>query len=254
MMQSLFDLKNKTVLITGASSGIGKSAAIVCSRLGADCILVGRNEARLEETFKNLNDGNHCWFALDITNYSDLKSLVEDAVSKTNRISGFIHASGIEVSFPLEDTKLDSYEKIFAVNVVAGFELAKHIIKKKNFNADGGSLVFISSVMGSVGSPKKSAYCSSKGAITGGVKAMALELASRRIRVNSISPAMVNTGAGKVLLAKINNEEKNEIMKLHPLGIGKPDDVAFSCAFLLSDSAKLITGIDLKVDGGYTAR
>ena len=138
--------------------------------------------------------------------------------------------------------------------MIAGFELAKHTIKKKNFCADGGSLVFISSVMGSVGSPAKAAYCSSKAAINGGVKALALELASRRIRVNSISPAMVNTGTTKALLATINAEEKNEIMKFHPLGIGKPEDVAYACAFMLSDSAKLITGIDLKVDGGYTAQ
>ena len=253
-MQNLFDLKNKTVLITGASAGIGNSAALVCSRLGADCILVDRNEERLKETFESLKDGNHCWFALDITRYSELKGLVEDAVSKTNRISGFIHSADIEVFFPIEDTVLHSYEEIFAVNVIAGFELAKHIIKKKNFNADGGSLVFISSVMGAVGSPEKAAYCSSKGAITGGVKALALELVSRRIRVNSISPALVNTGTTKALLAEINAEEKNEIMKSHPLGIGNPDDVAYSCAFLLSDSARLITGIDLKVDGGYTAQ
>ena len=84
-------------------------------------------------------------------------------------------------------------------------------------------------------------------------KCMALELASRRIRVNSISPAMVNTETTKALLTKINDKEKNEIMKFHPLGIGKPDDIAYSCAFLLSDAARWITGIDLKVDGGYTA-
>jgi NAD(P)-dependent dehydrogenase (short-subunit alcohol dehydrogenase family) len=253
-MQNLFHLKNKKVIITGASCGIGKSAAIVCSRLGADCILVGRNEARLKKTFESLQNGNHCWYALDITDYSELKGLVEDAVSRTNRISGFIHAAGIEVFFPLEDAKLGSYEKIFAVNVIAGFELAKYIIKKKSFNADGGSLVFISSVMGSVRSPAKAAYSSSKGAITGGVKALSLELASRRIRVNSISPAMVSTGATKELLAKINDEEKNEIMQFHPLGIGKPEDVAYSCAFLLSDTSRWITGIDLKIDGGYTAQ
>jgi len=253
-MQNLFDLKNKTVLVTGASCGIGKSAAIVCSRLGADCILVGRNEERLKETFESLKDGNHCWFARDIKKYTEFKRLVEDAVSKTNRISGFIHSADIEVFFPLEVTTLDHYEKLFAVNVIAGFELAKYIIKKKNFNPDGGSLVFISSVMGSVGSPAKAAYCSSKGAITGGAKVLALELASRRIRVNSISPALVNTGRTKALLATINAEEKNEIMKLHPLGIGKPEDVAYSCAFLLSDTARWITGIDLKIDGGYTAQ
>ena len=253
-MQNLFDLKNKTVLITGASSGIGKSAAIVCSLFGADCILVGRNEKRLKETFESLKNGNHCWFAQDIIKHSELKGLVEDAVSKTNRISGFIHSADIEVFFPLEVTTLDHYEKIFSVNVIAGFELAKHIIKKKNFNPGGGSLVFISSVLSSVGSPAKSVYCSSKGAITGGAKALALELAPRRIRVNSISPAMVNTGATKALLADTNTEEKNEIMKSHPLGIGKPEDVAYSCAFLLSDSARWITGIDLKVDGGHTAQ
>jgi len=253
-MQNLFDLKNKNILITGASAGIGKSAAIICSRLGADCILVGRNENRLKETFESLKDGNHCWFALDITKHFELKSLVEDAVSKTNRISGFIHSADIEMYFPLEVGTPAHYEKIFAVNVISGFELAKHIIKKKNFNSDGGSLVFISSVMGSVGSPAKAAYSSSKGAITGGAKALALELASRHIRVNSISPAMVNTETTKALLAEINDKEKYEIMKLHPLGIGKPDNVAYSCAFLLSDCARLITGIDLKVDGGYTAQ
>jgi NAD(P)-dependent dehydrogenase (short-subunit alcohol dehydrogenase family) len=234
-MQNLFDLKNKTVLITGASWGIGKCAAIICSRLGADCILIGRNEKRLKQTFESLKDGNHCWFALDIKKHFELKRLVEDAVSKTNRISGFIHSADIQMYFPLELGTPAHYEEIFAVNVIAGFELAKHIIKKKNFNADGGSLVFISSVMGSVGSPEKSAYCSSKGAITGGVKALALELASRRIRVNSISPAMVNTGAAKVLLTKIHDEEKNEIMKLHPW-----KGLIGSCGGILLGSQKYI--------------
>ena len=253
-MHNLFDLKNKTLLITGASSGIGKSTAITCSRLGADCILVGQNEERIKETFENLKDGNHCWIALDITKYTEFKSLVEDAVSKIGRISGFIHTAGIEETFPLEAGTPGHYERIYAVNVIAGFELAKYIVKKKNFNADGGSLVFISSVMGSVGSPAKAAYCSSKGAIAGGVKVLALELASRRIRVNSISPAMVNTGTTKAFLAKIDDKEKNRIMRSHPLGIGKPNDIAYSCAFLISDAARWITGIDLKVNGGYTAK
>jgi len=132
--------------------------------------------------------------------------------------------------------------------------LTKHIIKKKHINPDGASIIFIASVMGVVGQPTKTVYSSTKGALIAGARSLALELARNKIRVNCVSPAMVKTEMSDSLLSKVTPEAYNEIMKAHPLGIGEPLDVAELCAFLLSDSARWITGTNVLVDGGYTAQ
>ncbi|MCD4651075.1 MAG: SDR family oxidoreductase [Candidatus Cloacimonetes bacterium] len=250
----MFNLKNKKILISGASGGIGRTTAKILSSIGADCVLIGRDEKRLEETLRGMHGGNHQVFAQDITEYDALKELVKQAVADGKPFDGMVHCAGIETVLPLKILKPEHFEKSFSINVIAGFELAKHVIKKKHFNENGGSLLFLSSVMGSVGSPVKAAYCSSKGALIGGMKALALELAPKKIRVNTVSPAMVVTGMSKALLAKVTDSEKEAILKAHPLGLGEPEDVAWVCAFLLSDASRWITGTDLKVDGGYTAQ
>jgi len=253
-MKSILTLNDKKVLISGAAGGIGRQVAITVSRLGADCVLLDMNESGLEETLQALPKGNHRVYAQNLTDYEGLASVVEDAVADGKRFDGMVHCAGIEVVVPLKIIKPEHYEKSFAVNVIAGFELTKHVTRKKHFNPDGGSIVLIASVMGTVGSPVKAAYCSSKGALIGGMKALALELASKKIRVNTVSPAMVVTGMSKALLEKVDEAEMRAIESVHPLGLGQPDDVANACAFLLSDAARWITGTDMLVDGGYSAQ
>lgn len=254
MALTLFSLEGKNILVTGASSGIGRQCAIICSEMGANIILVGRDMERLKQTEELLAKGNHLCYSVDITKYSSVLSFVEQTVTTIGKIAGFIHSAGVELTLPFKNTHPDNYEKTFAVNVIAGFEIAKILSNKKYCDETGASFVFIASVMGIVGGVGKVAYCSSKGALIAGAKSMALELASKKIRVNCISPAMVETDMAYELFNSIGEEAKNEIIKLHPLGMGEPMDVAAGCVYLLSKSAKWVTGSNLIIDGGYSAK
>ncbi|MDP8263029.1 MAG: SDR family oxidoreductase [Candidatus Ancaeobacter aquaticus] len=254
MVNPIFNLKNKNIIITGASSGIGRQCAITLSQLGANVILIARNKERLKDIFNKLKKGNHLILSQDITEYAKLEEVVNTAVDKIGRISGFVHSAGTEVTLPLRSMKPSYYEEIFSVNVIAGFELAKIISKKKYINKEGASFVFISSVMGILGQSGKIAYCSSKGALTSGVKAMALELAPKNIKVNCVLPGVVETEMSNKMFENLSEESKKLIINMHPLGLGKTEDIASACAFLLSDAAKWIIGINLIVDGGYSAR
>jgi len=254
MNKNLFNLKNKNIFITGASSGIGRQCAITFSQLGANIILVARNKERLEQTFNKLKKGNHIFFVQDITEYDKLEEIVNISVEKIGKISGFVHSAGVDKLLPLKFTEPVIYEEMFATNAISGFEFARIISKKKYIDREGASFVFISSIMGILGQIGKIAYCSSKGAIISGIKAMALELVSKKIRVNSILPAVVETEMSKQVLGNLSKESREEILNMHPLGLGKPEDIANTCAFLLSDASRWITGTNLIVDGGYSAK
>ena len=249
-----FSLENKNIVITGASSGIGRQCAIECSRVGASIILIARNEERLEQTKNQLSDKNHLSYSFDVTEFEKIKDIINDAVEKVGKIDGFIHSAGIELTKPFSMTKPEDYERLFKTNVISGFEIARVISSKKYMNDNGGSFVFLSSVMGMNGVAGKIAYCTSKGAMVSGVKSMALELASKKIRVNCVSPAVVETELSKAFIEKLPKEAVDGMMKMHPLGLGKPVDVANACIYLLSDEAKWITGSNLIIDGGYSAK
>jgi len=253
-MNTILSLKGKNIIITGASSGIGKHCAITCSKLGANVVLVARNRQRLEETYNSLEKGTHLIFSQDITEYNEIENIVINSVERIGKISGFLHSAGIEMTLPLRAMKSSYYENMFSVNVIAGFELARIISKKKYLNENGASFVFIASIMGLLGQSGKIGYCSSKGALLSGVKAMALELSEKNIRANCVLPGVVKTPMSKRMLEKLPEEARQSVNDMHPLGLGNPQDVANACAFLLSDAARWITGTNLIVDGGYSAR
>lgn len=254
-MNPIFNLNNKNIIITGASSGIGRQCAITFSQLGANVILIARNKERLKDTFDKLEKGNHLIISQDIIKYDKLEEVVNTAVDKLGRMSGFVHSAGIEMTLPLRSMRPSYYEEIFSVNVIAGFELARIISKKKYLDENGASFVFISSVFGMVSQPAIIAYSSSKGALILGVKSIALELASRSIRVNCISPGQIeSTQMTETIFEKFSKEEKKKRIEMYPLGLGEPEDIANACTFLLSDASRWITGTNLIVDGGYSAR
>ena len=253
-MNPTFGLNKKNIIVTGASSGIGRGCAITFSQLGANVILIGRNKERLENTYNKLDKGNHLIVSQDITEYDKLEEVVNTAVEKVGKISGFVHSAGIEMTLPLRSMNPSCYEDMFAINVISGFELARIISKKKYLDENGASFVFISSVMGMLGQAGKVGYCSSKGALISGAKAMALELVSKNIRVNCILPGVVETEMSNKMFQGLSVESKREIIDMHPLGLGKPTDVAYVCVFLLSDAARWITGTNLVIDGGYSAK
>ena len=252
-MINLLTLQNKNIIITGASSGIGRQCAITASRLGATVALMGRNKQRLEETLSYMEHGNHLITAGDITVYDTLGDTVARIVKHTGKISGFIHSAGIEMTKPLKSMAQNEYESLFATNVISGLELAKIISQKKHFAEEGASFIYVASVMGFLGQPGKVGYCASKGALVPATKAMALELASKNIRVNCLLLGIVETEMANNLLETVPEERKYEIIKRHPLGLGKPEDVAYYCAFLLSDLSRWVTGSSIVIDGGYSA-
>ena len=253
-MNPIFNLNNKNIIITGASSGIGRQCAITFCQLGANIILIARNRERLKDTYNKLEKGNHLIISQDITEYNKLEEVVNTAVDKVGRIYGFVHSAGIEMTLPLRSMQPSYYEKMFSVNVIAGFELARIISKKKYLSENGASFVFISSVMGTLGQAGKVGYCSSKGSLISGAKAIALELVKKNIRVNCILPGVIETEMTNKMFENLPEESKKSIIDMHPLGLGKPEDIANACAFLLSDASRWITGTNLIVDGGYSAR
>lgn len=249
-----FSLDNKNILITGASSGIGASCGITCSEFGANLILLGRDKKKLDQIQEKLKPGNHSVLSYDLMNIEGIEKALEKSLIKYDKIHGFIHSAGLDITRPLSSLRNIDYQTIFSTNVISGFEIARILSKKQFCDVNGASYIFISSVMSIVGEPAKIAYSASKGALLAGCRSMALELAAKKIRVNCVSPAIVKTELVDKLFAELPEGALERIKSLHPLGFGSPVDVANACVFLLSDEAKWITGSNFVIDGGYSCQ
>lgn len=247
-MNSPFSLQNKTILITGASSGLGRSIAIECSKMGASLILMGRNEQRLKETKDECNEGSHILATLDLNDEEKVDFFMESVP----KIDGLINSAGIVNTQLFRFLKEESLKDILNTNFLAPVTFIQKLLKKKKIN-NGSSIVFLASISGpEVTYLGSSAYSASKAAITGIAKTMALELASKNIRVNCLLPGMVRTDLLNSIDASTEDLDKDEAK--YPLGYGTPEDVAYASIFLLSDASKWITGTNLKLDGGLTLR
>lgn len=254
-MNTIFSLENKTILITGASSGIGRACAIECSRAGASIIAVGRNEKRLEETRSELEDllGDRT-LSMDLNETDQVDEKMKALEAEGIVLNGVIHCAGISTTLPLRMISPEKMQPYFETNVSSAIYLSKWVTRKKMVPDSGSSIVFISSVMGSVGEAGKTIYSLTKGAILAASRSMAVELASKNVRVNCISPGVVETPMSDSAVYSRNDEARKKIEDLHPLGLGKPEDVAHAAHYLLSDASRWVTGTNLFVDGGYTAR
>jgi NAD(P)-dependent dehydrogenase (short-subunit alcohol dehydrogenase family) len=244
-------IKNKNIIVTGASSGIGKETAIFLSSLGANCILVGRSLERLEKV-KNECVSPTLVISADLQNFKNYEDIVQKAFDKFGSIYGFVHCAGIEQTILLPQIKMEALLEIFNINVFSAIEFSK-ILSKKKYKEESQSFVLISSIMGVVGNKGLISYSATKGAIIAMVKSMALELASKNIRVNAISPGHIIDSEMSIKKEKYLSE--NAVMKIesnHPLGLGKCIDVAKTTAFLLSEDSKWLTGQNIIIDGGYS--
>jgi NAD(P)-dependent dehydrogenase (short-subunit alcohol dehydrogenase family) len=249
----MVSLKDKKFLITGASSGIGRKTAELIAEHGGTVVLFARREELLSQMIGNLKGNNHQYFAVDVTDDNLVQQCVKEAVTDGVPFSGFVHSAGMELTVPLKVLSKVAFEKAIMLNAFSAFYIAKVLLQKGNFSSSGGSFVFISSIMAAIGQPAKVGYSASKGALTSGAKAMALELAAKKIRVNTILPGMVETEMSLSLLATLGDENVNKIKEMHPLGLGDASDVSNTALFLLSDLSKWITGTSIIVDGGYSA-
>lgn len=242
-----FSLKDKTILVTGASSGIGRAIAIECSKMGAILIITARNETRLNETLLMLDGINHCTVIADLSLINKLNDIVESLP----KLDGIVHCAGFTIPKPFNFISQEDAKAVMDVNFVAPVFLTQSLLKKKKINRNT-SIVFISSISGVyVSYIAGSLYSASKGAINGVVKGLAIELANKGIRVNSVNPGMVETN---ILASGVVSEEQlNEDKKRYPLKrYGKPEEIAYAVIYLLSDASAWVTGSNLLIDGGYT--
>ena len=252
-MQSLFSLKGKNILISGASSGIGRQCAIDFSFNGANVFLLGRNVEELEKTQELC--------AQDVTikyysvNFGDLDLLPKEITSICDEIGpvhGFLHAAGIEKSLPYAHLKTEDYQRIYDVNFISAMEIIK-VISNKKYRGDKAKYVLVSSITSVIGRPTVTAYAASKGAMVSAVKSLSLELAKKGVCINCISPGTILTPMMVKVMDSLTEEQRIARKDSFPLGFGEPSDVSNAAVFLLSDAARWITGQNIIIDGGYTA-
>lgn len=246
-MHNPFTLEGKSILVTGASSGIGRAIAIECSKMGAKLIITGRDETRLNDTYSNLVGNDHVQIIADLSNEANIATLCD----KTSKLEGIVHCAGFTTPIPFQFITKEKLDSIFSINFTSTVLLSQLLLKKKKLSKEA-SIVFISSISGVWCSYiAGSMYSATKGAINGIVKGMALDLASKNIRVNSINPAMVETSI--LSDGTLSEEQLKEDRKRYPLKrYGKPEEVAYAAIYLLSDASKWVTGSNLLIDGGYT--
>jgi NAD(P)-dependent dehydrogenase (short-subunit alcohol dehydrogenase family) len=246
MFQHPFQLHGKTVLVTGASSGIGRAVAVECARVGARLVISGRNQERLDETMAMLDalggSGGHVACVADVTDAVQLGQLVEAA----GEIDGVVHAAGISSVAPMRMLRQAAMQNTLDNNLMAPLMLTQRLLYKKALR-NNASLIFLSSIAAHTATLGLSPYAASKAALEGMIGPLALEIAPRGMRANALAPGIVDT-------PMVNRDD--DLMatqrKLYPLGLGNPEDVAYAAIYLLSDASRKVTGTRLHLDGGIS--
>jgi len=249
---NLINLTGYNIIVTGASSGIGRETAILLSELDAKVVLVARREEELYKTLNLLNGEGHIAEVFDLSQSVKIPDFLRKVADRIGGINGLVHSAGAFLVKPLKFLTTEDTERIFKINVEAAIALAKGF-RQKGVCQPNASVVLLASVAGILGQAGLSAYSASKGAIIALTKSLALELARESIRVNCVAPAMVQTEMLDASRGVLTGEQVRDNAKRAPLGMGMPRDVANAIAFLLADTARWITGSTLIVDGGYTA-
>ncbi|MCJ1805904.1 SDR family NAD(P)-dependent oxidoreductase [Flavobacterium covae] len=248
-----FDFSSKFVLITGAGSGIGRKTSVFLSQLGAKLLLIDINQESLAKT-RELCQGDAFLLPYDLSNLSGLKTELESKIKEHGKLDAMVHIAGIPCVQPLKLLKYETVEKVMTINATAALELSRIFSSAKNNNGENSAIVYISSVYGLVGSAANVAYSMSKSALHGITKSLAIELASKKIRVNCIAPGFIKTEMLDDVSKAFDEDYDNRVAALHPLGLGEAQDIANAISFLISDMSKWITGSIISVDGGFTAQ
>jgi NAD(P)-dependent dehydrogenase (short-subunit alcohol dehydrogenase family) len=245
-----FSLEGKTILVTGASSGLGQGIAIQCSKMGARVVLNGRNAERLQETLSQMEGENHLVVSADIATQEG----IEKVALEVPELDGYVNSAGIPSLIPLKNISRVYMENILSVNTIAPITLTALLVKKKKLKTKS-SVVIIGSINGCcIGNAGSAPYSASKGALSGFIKAAALELAGRGTRINTISPGLVPTSMLGMTEEMYTREQLEEQMAPnYPMKrLGVVDDIANGAVYLLSDASSWVTGQNLVIDGGYT--
>jgi len=244
-MKNNFSLENKTILITGASAGIGKETAIQCSRMGASIIITGRRTEKLKSTFDLLDGSGHIMVPADLTLENDLNKFTE----QVQAIDGLVHSAGITKLLPVKFSTAEKIKELFDINYMSVVLLTAALLKQKKINTNS-SIVFISSVSTSIPVIGLSIYSATKAAIEAFSKTLAIEYGHMGIRSNCINPAMVKTDMYTLTEKMWTAEKMEEQSAKYPLGMIYPEDVANAAVFLLSQASGKITGTTMPIDSG----
>jgi len=246
-MYNPFSLAGKTILVTGASSGIGRATAIECSKMGATIILTARNKERLQETLSQMEGEGHTIVVADLNNEDERKILVDESPV----LNGLVNCAGIQNILPFEFINHEKLNYMMNVNFIVPALLSSQFVKIKKITKNS-SIVFISSIDGPlIAYPGSSMYSASKGALVALAKNMAVDLSPKKIRVNCVLPGMTETPL--IHDDAFTQEQLEANMKLIPLKrFAKPEEIAYAVIYLLSDASSWVTGSSLVIDGGFT--
>lgn len=243
------NLYGRKILVTGASSGIGRATATYLSKLGASVVLNGRNEEQLELTQSQLSGEGHKICAMSLTESESLEPLFDSALWDGKKLDGLIHCAGIPCVMPLRVLDKKHTAEVMDVNFFSFVELVRQYAKKKY--SSGGSIVGVSSILSVQPRGYEAGYIAAKGAMNAAIGSLAFDLAPRKIRINGILAGNIMTEMTKRTLEQFENESHlQQVMEKSLLGLGEPDDIASVCAFLVSDMSRFITGRLLYADGG----
>lgn len=247
MEKDAFSLEGKTVLVTGASSGIGTACALECAKAGARLVVSGRDEGRLNAVLASLPGSGHCAVAVDLSTQTGVDQLVEQLPA----LDGLVHSAGVAKTVLLRFVSDADIEGHFSVNVFSAIWLTRALLKKRLVNK-GGSLVYIASVNAAIAVPGNGIYSTTKSALVAFSRAVAVEVAPRGVRANTISPGMVETPMTDYIVKGDPEALKTDQAK-YLLGYGKPADIGGAARYFLADASRWVTGSDFVIDGGFTA-
>lgn len=249
-MYNPFSLEGKTVLVTGASSGIGRGIAVECSKMGAKVVINGRNKERLQKTFDQLEGEGHIQIVADLSKQEDIERLANEAPE----LNGFVNSAGIPKICPVKRIDRQTLEEIMNVNAFGPILLTSQLLRKKKLQKKS-SIVLIASISGvCMANTGEGPYAATKAALAGYTKTAAFELAAQGTRVNTICPGLVPTEILTLSNEMFSEDQLKETMYgRYPLKrVGTPEDIANGAIYLLSDASSWVTGINLVIDGGYT--
>lgn len=252
-MINIIDLSGKTIAVAGASSGIGRQTAITLSRVGAKVLLMARREEKLQEVLMELEGEGHAYYCVDFSDLNSIEAVFNALSEEHGKLDGFVYSAGITMNLPLKMFKPDKLEDIFRVNFYGFAECVRQVSKKGRFN-NNMRIVGVSSVASMVGKKAHMGYSASKGAMNAAIRSMAIELADKGICINAVAPGMIATEMYQdfVIQNGKDSHANKQVLERQYLGIGTPEDIANTIAFLISPASRFITGITLPVDGGKT--